>query len=122
MKTTSLGKLEQRIMDIVWEQRSCSARDVLVTLSNNKKLAYTTVATILNRLYEKGLLKRVENKSGYIYSSKLSKEKYTKNVATSFLKNFINSFGDTAIASFAQGIDKLPQEKRKYFLKLLGEK
>src|SRR3989344_198091 len=117
----SLGELEQQIMDIVWECKNCSARDVLTRLERDKKLAYTTVATILQRLHDKGLLTRKESSSGHIYSPKVSKEKYTKNVAQSFLKNFINSFGDTAIASFADSIDKLPEKKRKYFLKLLNE-
>lgn len=122
MKAVSLGELEQGIMDIVWKQKKSSARDILIKLSNNKKLAYTTVATILNRLYEKGLVTRREGKNGYTYSPKISKEKYSQNIAKSFIKNFMNSFGDAAIASFAQGIDKLPQEKRKYFLKLLAKK
>jgi predicted transcriptional regulator len=121
MKSTSLGELEQQIMDIVWEQKHCSARDVLTKLKQEKKLAYTTVATILQRLFDKGLLIRKEDKSGYIYSPKLSKAKYSKNIVQSFLKNFINSFGDTAIASFADSIDKLPTQKRDYFLKLLED-
>ena len=121
MKTANLGELEKRIMDIVWERKSCSARDILIKLSNNKKLAYTTIATVLQRLYEKGLVNRKEERSGYMYSPKVSKEKYSKTIARSFIKNFINSFGDSAIASFAEGIDKLPQEKRKYFLKLLRD-
>ncbi len=117
----NLGELEQQIMDIVWEHKNCSARDVLNMIEKDKKLAYTTVATILQRLFDKGLLTRNENTAGHIYSPKVSKEKYTKNVAQSFLKNFINSFGDTAIASFADSIDKLPEKKRKYFLKVLDE-
>lgn len=117
----SLGELEQQIMDIVWESKNCSARDVLTKLEKDKKLAYTTVATILQRLLDKGLLSRKEYTVGHIYSPKVSKEKYTKNVAQSFLKNFIISFGDTAIASFADSIDKLPKKKRKYFLEILDE-
>ncbi|MBI4096854.1 MAG: BlaI/MecI/CopY family transcriptional regulator [Candidatus Levybacteria bacterium] len=121
MKSASLGELEQQIMDILWEHKNCSARDVLIILEKDKKLAYTTVATILQRLYDKGLVKRTEDKSGYIYSPKLSKEKYSSNIAQSFLKKFIDSFGDTAIASFAESIDKLPAKRREYFLKLLEE-
>lgn len=121
MKTASLGELEQQIMDIIWEQKSCSARDVLAELEKDKKLAYTTVATILQRLCDKKLLTREESRTGHIYSPKVSKQKFTKNVANSFLKKFIDSFGDTAIASFADSIDKLPDEKRKYFLKILEE-
>lgn len=121
MKKTSLGILEKQVMNIVWQQKSCSIRDVLKILEPKKKLAYTTVATVLQRLCDKGLLKRKEGKIGYIYSPKLSKESYSKNIARSFLKNFIDSFGDTAIASFADSIDKLPDKKREYFIKLLEE-
>ena len=117
----SLGELEQQIMDILWEYKNSSARDVLINLQKDRTLAYTTVATILQRLYDKGLVKKTEDKSGHIYSPKLSKESYSKNIAQSFLKKFINSFGDTAIASFAESIDKLPAKKREYFLKLLEE-
>ena len=121
MGSASLGKLEQKVMDILWERKNCTAREVLTELGKEKKLAYTTVATILQRLYKKGLLARNDNATGYIYSPKVSKEKYTKTVARSFLKNFINSFGDTAIASFADSIDRLPNKKRVYFLNLLDE-
>lgn len=121
MKAASLGDLEKQIMDIVWESKHCSARDVLTKLQKNRKLAYTTVATILQRLYDKRLISRKEEKAVHIYSPRVSKESYSRNIAQTFLKKFINSFGDTAIASFAESIDKLPDKKRKYFLELLGE-
>lgn len=121
MRATSLGELEQQAMDIVWEQKKCSARDVLNKLEGEKKLAYTTVATILQRLYDKGLIRRTEDKAGHIYSPKVSKQSYSRNIAQTFLKKFIDSFGDMAIASFADSIDKLPDKKRKYFLELLEE-
>lgn len=121
MKTAALGELEKKVMDILWKEKNSTARDILIRLERQKKLAYTTVATILQRLYDKGLLLRKENKAGYIYSPKLTKEKYSRNIAQAFLKNFINSFGDTAIASFADSIDNLPQDKRDYLLKLIDE-
>jgi len=119
MKLASLGTLEQQVMDILWENKSCSSRDVLGKLKREKKPAYTTIATILQRLYDKGLLNRKAEMTGIIYTPKITKEKFSTSVAQFFLKNFINSFGDTAIASFAESIDKLPIEKRNYFLKLL---
>jgi len=119
MKAASLGELEKQIMDIVWKCNECSGRDVLNSLGKKRTLAYTTVATILQRLYEKGLLIRKEKRIGYVYSPKLSKEGYGKSIAKSFLNKFIDSFGDTAIASFAEGIDGLPKKKRKQFLKLI---
>lgn len=117
----ALGELETQVMEIIWECKNCSAREVLTSLQKDRKIAYTTVATILQRLYEKGLLKRTEGRPVYVYSPKITKESYSKNIAKTFIKTFINSFGDTAIASFADSIDKLPDKKRNYFLKLFEE-
>ena len=118
MRETSLGELEKRIMEIIWKHEKSSVRDVLNELKG-KKLAYTTVATIIQRLYDKGLLDRYEKDRGYIYSPKLSKESYSKRLAQTFVRKFINSFGNVAIASFVESIDTLPKKKRDYFLKLL---
>jgi len=52
-----LGDLERRVMEIVWESgdREVSVRDVADALPNH---AYTTVATVLDRLVHKGILHR----------------------------------------------------------------
>lgn len=119
MKVATLGELEKQVMDIVWDKNICSARDVLTELGSGKKFAYTTIATVLQRLYEKGLVKRAESKGGYLYSPKITKKSYSRNIAKSFLNKFIDSFGDTAIASFAESVDELPIERRNYFINLL---
>ncbi len=119
MNTRQLSELEQEVMNIVWELDECSVRDILERVNKNKQLAYTTIATILQRLYQKDLVIRKGEGIAYIYSPKLSKERYSKNLAQSFISKFFNSFGDVGLASFAQSIDKLPKKKREYLLDLL---
>lgn len=119
MKQKQLSPLEQEVMDIVWQKKHCTVRDVLVIL--RKVYAYTTIATILQRLHKKGLVNKKKSKEGYNYYPKITKEFYSKNLASSFLTKSINSFGDMAIASFADSIDSLPKEKRDYFIKILRE-
>lgn len=115
-----MSELEQEVMTIVWECKSCSVRDVMVKLTN-KKLAYTTIATILQRLYEKRIVTRIDLGISFTYSPKVTKETYAKRFTQTFMKKFLSSFGDTAIASFAESIEKLPKDKKEYFLKLLSE-
>lgn len=52
-----LGDLERRVMDVVWSagDGEVTARDVADTLD---AYAYTTVATVLNRLSRKGAVRR----------------------------------------------------------------
>ncbi len=121
MKSTPLGNLEKQVMDILWKHKQGSSREVLSQLRGERKLAYTTVATVLQRLFEKGLLSRTEDKAGHIYTPKVTKEEYGKSIAQTFLSRFIDSFGDIAIASFAASVENLPSKKRAYFLKLLDE-
>lgn len=118
----SISELEQQTMNIVWELKKCSIRDVFSKLNGKKKLAYTTVATLLQRLHEKGLVNRNDDNLTLLYSPKISKESYSKKMAKLLTNSFFKSFGDTAIASFAESIDKLPKHKREYFLKLLNKK
>lgn len=121
MKIKSLSELEQEVMNIVWEFDACSVRDVLKQISEKKPLAYTTVATILHRLYEKGLVVRKDKDFAVHYVAKVSKESYSNSMAKSFIQKFVSVFGDMAIASFAESVDKLPKEKKEYFLSLLEQ-
>jgi predicted transcriptional regulator len=121
MKNANLGELEKAVMEIVWQDKICSVRDVLNKLEKNRKIAYTTVATILHRLHEKDLVIKEQASTGFVYKPKLSKEAYTKQMASTFLNKFIGSYGDEAIASFAESVDRLPEKKRKYFLNLLND-
>lgn len=119
MTQKPISELEQEVMNIVWELDKCSVRDVLEKINKNKQLAYTTIATILQRLHEKELVSRRDQGISFIYSPKLSKESYSKNLAQSFISKFFNSFGDVGLVSFAESIDKLPKKKKDYLLELL---
>ena len=94
MPSANLGKLERKVMEIVWAQKNSSVRQVLNKLGKDHKRAYTTIATVLNRLHTKGLLGRIEQDSVYFYFLKLSRELYSKSVARSFIDNFVRYFCD----------------------------
>ena len=53
---TRPGKLEQRVMDILWDQGEATVREVLARMHG--ELAYTTVMTVLDRLHGKGQVLR----------------------------------------------------------------
>ena len=68
-----LGKLEQQIMDVLWTSgATASVRDVCEALSD-RRLAYTTVMTTLDRLFKKGLLNRRKEDRAFVYSARFSR-------------------------------------------------
>jgi BlaI family penicillinase repressor len=53
-----LTKLELEIMNVLWRIGEASVREVQEGLASNKRAAYTTVQTIIQRLEQKGAVKR----------------------------------------------------------------
>ncbi len=121
MKLKPPSELELKIMEIVWEQGECSARDVADVINKDKQLAYTTVATMMSRLVEKGALKKKVDGQSNLYAPTVSKKNLGKTVAKSFIGKFFQSFGEVAASSFAESLDELPNDTKEYFIKLLSE-
>ncbi len=118
-----LGELESEIMEIVWQSKEpIPVRKVTETLQRKRKIAYTTVMTIMGRLVDKGLLKRSSSDRAYTYQSIYSKDRFITKVARQIVKNFISNFGDAAVAHFAEEVEKLAPAKQKELKKLLRSK
>lgn len=117
-----LGELESEIMAIIWrESNYISVKEVTVQLQKKRKIAYTTVMTIMGRLVDKGILKRTIEGKAFQYKSAYSRERFLSKVTKQMIKNLVSSFGESAIAHFAQELDKIPAGKKQKLLKLLKE-
>ena len=117
-----LGDLENNVMEIVWQSHEpTSVSDVVKILKKKRQIAYTTVMTIMTRLTEKGLLKRTALGKAYVYKPAYSKDTFLTSVSRQIIQNLVNNFGDRAIAHFAEELDKIPSNKKKKLLKMLGK-
>lgn len=80
-----LGDLQLRIMKILWEHGSASAGDVRKTLAPEKDLAYTTVATMLRKMEDKGLVTHTTQDRTYIYTPTVKEDSVSKSLAGELL-------------------------------------
>jgi predicted transcriptional regulator len=62
-----LTPLELDIMKAVWNHPSATVKDVQIAIRPRRKLAYTTVMTIMHRLYQKRFLNRELKARAHIY-------------------------------------------------------
>jgi len=60
MKRVRLSKAETRILEQYWKLGTCSVREILDSLPEEERVAYTTVQTLVNRLEQKGALRKVK--------------------------------------------------------------
>lgn len=62
-----IGTLEAEVLGHLWDApEPLSVRDIVSKLKGRRR-AYTTVMTVLTRLYEKGLVERVLSGKAYLY-------------------------------------------------------
>jgi predicted transcriptional regulator len=86
-RTASLGPLEVRVMEIMWERGESCVRDVAIRLGD--ALAYTTVMTTLDRLYKKGLLDRRRPDRAFLYTPLLSRGEWERRRASELVAGFL---------------------------------
>ncbi len=101
-KSELLTAVELEFMMVLWRIGKGTVREVLDILNEREKRAYTSVATMLKILDEKGYLKSVKQDRTFIYSPTIGKEEYE--ILT--LKNISNTlFDGTPTALVARLVD-----------------
>lgn len=100
----TLGELETKTMRILWRRGPATVRDVHRELSRQRDLAYTTVMTVMERLWRKGLLRRKARGRAFEYAPAVSEAEYTARLMHELLAR--SSDRNTALAHFVRGMRK----------------
>ena len=88
------GELEMAIMDVMWAaQGPCVVREVRERLRYGRPVAYTTVMTVMDILYRKGVLQRAKHGRAWRYWPVEQREEHDARVMTEVLR----SGGDEAV-------------------------
>ena len=71
----AVGALEAQVLEVLWARSSpATPGDVLEALDG--KLAYTTVMTVLTRLWQKGLVVRSKPGRAFAYEARQTREEF----------------------------------------------
>ena len=73
-------------MKIIWERETATVRDVYEALLEHRKVAYTTVMTMMKILEEKKYLKKSQAERAYVYRPAQPKVQ----VIRAMVKDFVN--------------------------------
>lgn len=106
-----LGELEQAIMEVLWARHEATVREVTGALLRKPPLAYTTVATVMNRLVEKGLLVRSRSGKVDLYRSTYPSEEFSRRAAVAAVQDLVREYGDVALAQFAAALEQADPER-----------
>lgn len=75
-ETRERGDLQAEVMATVWRLGEAKVDDVRGAQPSDERSAYTTLQTVMNRLVERGLLRRERQGKTYIYSPRYEEAVY----------------------------------------------
>ena len=119
----ALGPLERSVMDLIWdgEGTEVTVRDVLEA-GVGGGLAYTTLMTVLDRLWRKGLLSRRRLGRAYVYRARVDLSAYLAGLVSqvlegsgarsSVLMGFVKDADETELAELRAAIRQVERERR----------
>jgi predicted transcriptional regulator len=89
-KKPVLTEQELEIMKIIWRKGSSTVRDVYEELLTRRKIAYTTVMTMMGILEQKGHLKKSSDERAYVYTPAQPEREVLANMVQDFVKRVFN--------------------------------
>lgn len=77
---------ELEILNILWERKAATVREVHEVINARKPTAYTTVLKIMQVMHEKGLVERDDSGKAHVYSAKESQDETQKNLVADLIE------------------------------------
>ena len=77
--------LELELLKVVWARGQATVREVFQDLSKQRKIAYTTVLTMMGILEQKGHLKKTAGERAYVYRPAQPKDQVVEGMVVEFV-------------------------------------
>lgn len=100
---TNVGETEMEILHIVWELGEATVSDVHYKILERRKVAYTTIMTIMKNLYTKGLLQYRKDGMSYVYKAAKKPEDVRMKLANDLIEKV---FKGSSVALFQALVSK----------------
>jgi predicted transcriptional regulator len=99
----SIGKLEAEVFKLVCNRKNgATVRDIYEELRLKRRIAYTTVMSVMNSLTTKGLLKQDKASMAYMYKPTVTKEKLANTIIKAVIDKLLDGEVGTVVSHFAK--------------------
>jgi predicted transcriptional regulator len=89
MNQARFTQAERRILEQYWKLGACSVREILDSLPDDERVAYTTVQTLVYRLEQKGALHKVKKiGNAQVFEPAMDRREFRKGLIEDFLATF----------------------------------
>jgi len=105
-----LGELQTEVMGIFWSRKSATVREAVELLNERRrrnKLAYTTVLTLVTRLWQRRMLEREPEGRGFRYHAAKTRDDVIGELSEQLIDRLFEDFGEIAVARLGERLDEL---------------
>jgi BlaI family transcriptional regulator, penicillinase repressor len=119
-KTPLPTDLELEVMQIIWDLGRCTVREVHDSLQKRRRVAYTTVMTVMTILEQKGHLLREKRGRAYLYGPARSKGRVISEMVDDFLSRVFRGAAKPLVLRLVED-RKLSKQDLREIAKMLKE-
>jgi predicted transcriptional regulator len=109
--SAGLGPLERQTLEEVWRRGETSVRDIFVSF--DKRIAYTTLMTTMDRLYKKRLLSRRKDGRAFLYSAMVTNEELEQSIAEDVINGLLGQNSEGVEPILACIVDAISDNDRE---------
>lgn len=117
---TPLGETEMEVLHHVWELKEASVAEVRERILENRKVAYTTIMTVMKNLADKGYLKYRKQGISYIYSPAKQPEDVRLNLVNRLVDKVFKGSPKDLVQALVKG-ESLTEQERKEIKEMIGK-
>ena len=89
MNQARFTEAERRILEQYWKLGTCSVREILDSLPEEERVAYTTIQTLVYRLEQKGALRKVKKiGNAQLFEPAIDRREFRSGLIQDFLALF----------------------------------
>lgn len=120
MTKSRMGRVQLKIMHVLWEKQRATAREVTEQLCLEEPIAHTTVQTLLRKLEDKGSVGHEKQDRTFVYFPLVEEHSVAKN-ATRELIERVFAGKASGLAAFLLKEEKIPAKELSELRKLIDE-
>lgn len=108
-------------MKLVWERETATVRDIYEAQRERRKVAYTTVMTMMNILEQKGYLEKTRQERAYVYRPTKPRHQVLGAMVRDFVNRVFNGSAEPLLVHLAED-RKLSRKELEQLKRLLEKK
>src|SRR5580698_1255655 len=117
-----MSRLEMAVMTVVWKLGDCSSAEVIAEFTKRRRLAETTIRTVLANLRKKGYLEPIPTiERGFRLRARVTRDAVAGRTLRGLVANLFGGSPRQAIAHLLQD-ERLDDAELKEIRRLLDEK